>query len=95
MGSPSNLDGLPLGTKISNVELYYKSDDNLSRSTGCYCQILVKFQDKILIKLSSGIKNRLLNRKCIIITGIILDKNHFSDTIERFKDHVSLKWDQV
>ncbi len=47
---------IPLGIKISNMELYYKSDDNLSRSTGYYCQILIKLQDKILIKLSLSIK---------------------------------------
>ncbi|PIM95184.1 50S ribosomal subunit protein L2 [Candidatus Hodgkinia cicadicola] len=80
LGSTSNLGDLPLGIKISNVELYPKSGGNLSRSAGCYCQILAKFQDKILIKLSSGIK-KLLNRNCIATIGIISNKNHFSKTI--------------
>ncbi|PIM95693.1 50S ribosomal protein L2 [Candidatus Hodgkinia cicadicola] len=80
LGSASSLGNLPLGTKISNVELYPKSGGNLSRSAGCCCQILAKFQDKVLIKLNSGIK-RLLNKKCTATVGIISNKNHFSKTI--------------
>ncbi len=50
LGSTSNLGNLPLAIKISNMKLYPKSGGNLSRSIGCYCQILVKFQDKNINK---------------------------------------------
>ncbi len=94
LGSTSNLGDLSLGIKISNVELYPKSDGNLSRSASCYSQILTKFQDKILIKLSSGIK-RLLNKNCIVTIGIISNKIILAKQLEKLEDHVDSERGQV
>ncbi len=80
LGSTASLSNLPIGIRISNVELFPRSGGVLSRAAGCCCKVLARFNHKVLIKLSSG-QRKLLNATCTATIGIISNKNHFSKTI--------------
>lgn len=54
LGNTTLLDCIPLGTIIHNVQFKFNSKTKFSIAAGTYSQIIQKFQNNCLIRLSSG-----------------------------------------
>jgi large subunit ribosomal protein L2 len=74
-GNSSSLKNIPLGTNVSCIELFPGSGAKLSRSAGCYAQIVSKDSKYVSLKLSSGeIRKILLD--CRAVIGVVSKNEH-------------------
>lgn len=75
LGLTKPIKDIDLGSLISCVELYPNYGGKLARSAGCFCIIIQKYNNKILIRLPSG-EERLLNPNSKATIGLISNINH-------------------
>jgi large subunit ribosomal protein L2 len=68
-GNILQLKNIPIGSIISNIELYPNNGSKFSRSSGTFCQLIQKIKNKYaLIKLPSN-KVRKISLNCKAILG--------------------------
>ena len=80
IGCTLQLNEIPTGTFIHNIELNPGAGAKIVRSAGCYAQLLAKDGDFVSVKLPSG-ETRLVNSKCLATVGIVSNGNHMNETI--------------
>jgi large subunit ribosomal protein L2 len=80
IGCTLQLNEIPTGTFIHNIELNPGAGAKIVRSAGCYAQLLAKDGDFVSIKLPSG-ETRLVNSKCLATVGIVSNGNHMNEMV--------------
>lgn len=75
LGLTNKLKNINTGTLISCVELYPNYGGKLARSAGCFCIMIQKYTNKVLIRLPSG-EERLINYNSKATIGLISNINH-------------------
>ena len=77
VGNCLNLESIPLGTIIHNVELFPKKGAALARSAGSYVQLVAKEGKYATLKLPSG-EMRLVLLTCRASIGAVSNSNHMN-----------------
>ena len=77
IGNCLNLESIPLGTIIHNVELFPKKAATMARSAGSYAQLVAKEGKYATIKLPSG-ETRLVLLTCKATIGSVSNANHMN-----------------
>lgn len=74
-GVACQLNFVKIGYKIHNLEYFPGNGGKISRSAGSFSKIIKKYNDNILIKLSSG-EYRLFYKNCICTLGRVSNIKH-------------------
>jgi large subunit ribosomal protein L2 len=69
-GNSTYLEQIPIGLKISSVELTANKGAQLIRAAGSYATIVSKFENIVILKLKSG-ELRRVHSNCIATIGSI------------------------
>lgn len=77
VGNCLNLDKIPLGTIIHNVELFPMKGAAMARSAGSYVQLVAKEGKYATLKLPSG-EMRLVLLTCRATIGAVSNSNHMN-----------------
>jgi large subunit ribosomal protein L2 len=80
LGNRAQVRNIPVGTVVSNVELFPKKGGQMARSAGSGVTITAVEAEATQIKLSSG-EIRLVNSNCYATIGQVSNFEHSSVTI--------------
>ncbi len=75
LGNCLPLYNIPIGSIIHNVELFPGKGGQISRSAGSYCQLLVRENKNVIIRLRSG-ELRKINILCKATLGEVGNSEH-------------------
>lgn len=75
VGNTMQLNNIPLGTFVHNIELKIEKGGQMARSAGTYAQLMAKEGDYAHLKLPSG-EVRLVNLRCRATIGQVGNIDH-------------------
>lgn len=75
VGNSKELQNIPVGTLVHNVELYPQSGGQIARSAGAYAQLMAKEGRDVLLRLPSG-EVRKVKSECRATIGQIGNIEH-------------------
>ncbi len=81
-GNRSQLKNLPVGSQVSDIELYPGSMSHLARSAGVYATLMAMDKDYALMKLPSG-ELRRVSGECYASFGQVSNPDHSNIRIGR------------
>jgi large subunit ribosomal protein L2 len=79
-GNRTKLKNIPIGTIISNVEIFPKKGGQIIRSAGSGATLMALDETMVQVKLSSG-EIRLINKECYATIGQVSNFEHSSINI--------------
>jgi large subunit ribosomal protein L2 len=74
-GNAMQMQSMPVGTIIHNVELKPEKGGQIARSAGAYAQIIGRDKNMVIIRLSSG-EQRLVQGTCFASVGAVSNPDH-------------------
>lgn len=80
-GNSTFLNNIPVGVKISSLELYQNRGAQFIRSAGTFATVISKFENSIILKLKSG-EFRKFHGNCIATVGVV---SNFQYMFRNFK----------
>ena len=93
-GIACQLNYVKIGYKIYNLEYFPGSGGKISRSAGTFSKIIKKYNNNILIKLSSG-EYRLFYKNCVCTLGRVSNIEHNEFIIKKAGINRLLGWRPV
>jgi large subunit ribosomal protein L2 len=78
-GNALPLKNMPVGTIVHNVELKLGKGGQLSRSAGCYAQVVGRDSGYVQVKLSSG-ELRIVKGDCMATVGAMSNADHMNES---------------
>lgn len=94
LGLTCQLNYVKVGAKIHNLEYFPGNGSKISRSAGTFSKIIKKYNNNILIKLTSG-EYRLFYKNCICTIGRVSNINHNENNIKKAGINRLLGWRPV
>jgi large subunit ribosomal protein L2 len=80
LGNAMQLEFIPLGSTVHNIELQLGRGGQMARSAGAYATVVAKEKDYVTLRLPSG-ETRLVFKKCFATIGIVGNADHMNVSI--------------
>ncbi|KGE70687.1 50S ribosomal protein L2 [Spirochaeta lutea] len=80
VGNSMQLEFIPLGSQVHNIELQLGRGGQMARSAGAYATIVAKEKDYVTLRLPSG-ETRLVFKKCFATLGVVGNADHMNVSI--------------
>jgi large subunit ribosomal protein L2 len=74
-GNAMQLQSIPVGTIVHNVELKPEKGGQVARSAGAYAQVVGRDQGMVILRLNSG-EQRLVQGTCFATVGAVSNPDH-------------------